>query len=260
MIKRALVLGGGGLLGAYGAGVCSVLSEHLSQDYFNNLYASSVGVYTGTFYIAGESKIIENTWRNHVDGTKLVNIFNVLKGKSLLNLEYLSEIFQNKTSRLNVNKVFKSKTKLTYTITDAKTKKVNYVHPKKDNIFTLMRASTAIPLIHNPIKINKKIYRDSCIPDYLLVNKAIKENDEVLFVSNFWQSNSSTFFFKLFSGLNKNSNNIREKIEKNYKVKILKPSKKPELKNILDTNKLRIIRTIKLGKKDAIEFLKKHNI
>ena len=95
MVKKALVTGSGGLMGAYDAGVLVILGRELGADYFDSIYASSVGVFISTFFKSGQSDTIENTWRNLVHSKQLVNFTNPLRGKQVLDLEYLAEIFQD---------------------------------------------------------------------------------------------------------------------------------------------------------------------
>lgn len=65
MKKRILILGTGGLAGAYSAGFMAELGRKLGPNYFDEIYAYSVGSYIGTFYISKQPNTIENTWRKH---------------------------------------------------------------------------------------------------------------------------------------------------------------------------------------------------
>jgi predicted patatin/cPLA2 family phospholipase len=102
--RRLLFLDGGGLNGAYSAGVIFVLGKYLPKDYFNAIYMSSVGVYAGTFFASGQFDTIENTWRNLVSGKQLINFLNPFIGKEILKLDYLTEIYRNQQSWLDQKK------------------------------------------------------------------------------------------------------------------------------------------------------------
>ena len=92
---RALVLGVGGLRGAYDAGVAAALCQTLGHTYFDAIYMSSVGVFAGTFFAANQPDVMEHAWRNYVSGKQLVNYANPLRGRNILNTEYLIDIFKN---------------------------------------------------------------------------------------------------------------------------------------------------------------------
>ncbi|HUX35429.1 MAG TPA: patatin-like phospholipase family protein, partial [Candidatus Paceibacterota bacterium] len=89
MKKKALILRGGTMKGAFAAGAIKFLYEKLGPDYFDVIYSNSAGVFEQAFYAAKEPHIMENIWRNDVCGNKLINFFNIFKNKPILNLDYL---------------------------------------------------------------------------------------------------------------------------------------------------------------------------
>ena len=93
--KRALILGSGGLAGAYSAGFASELCKKLGNEYFDSIYCYSVGSTIGTFFVANQPDVIENTWRKYVSGKQLIKPLNFLKGKPTLDLDYLISLFNN---------------------------------------------------------------------------------------------------------------------------------------------------------------------
>lgn len=103
--RRALAVGGGGTCGSTIAGILYTFGKELGPDFFDAVYACSVGVYPSTFYIANQPTTINNTWRELVDGTKLVNPFNILIGRPVLKLEYLTRIFKSGISWLDTKAV-----------------------------------------------------------------------------------------------------------------------------------------------------------
>lgn len=172
---KALVIGIGGLRGAYDAGVVATLCRELGSHYFDAIYMSSVGVFAGTFYAANQPDVIENTWRNYVSGSQLVNYLNPLRGKNVLDTEYLTEIFQNDKSLLDVDAALNSDTGLWYVLENLETTKSEYIQPNRSNIFDLMRAATAVPLVHKPVELNGIEYIDAGLVDPLPIEKAISD-------------------------------------------------------------------------------------
>jgi len=183
--KRALIVGTGGLRGAYGAGVVAELCRKLGPYYFDSLYASSVGTYAATFFVANQPGVIEDVWRNHVDGRKLIDYTNIFKNRAVLQLGYLARIFQNGLHCLDVNAVMHSRASLFYTLTEYATGKTAFITPQKNMIFDMMSASAAMPLLHPPKIINGMGYVDGSLSDPLPFLKALADgHDEVVVVYN----------------------------------------------------------------------------
>lgn len=274
--RRALILDGGGLKGAYSAGVLATLSRNLPKDYFDAIYMSSVGSYLGSFFASNQPDTIENTCRKLISGNQLANFFNLFLGKRILNLEYLTKISKDKESLLDIEEIFKGKTKLTFVVTNYKTGEPAYLNPTKKNIFKLMEASCALPLVHGPVLINKTPYFDGGLSDPIPFKKAIEDGyEEVLIVLNRSRKHKATFGFKLriklfFLYLPKKmrklvysqdtrKRNLEASLRESENVRLIIPQK-DILKSIADTNKKRINQTIDLGIKDASRFLKKKKL
>ena len=180
--SRALVVGGGGIHGAFFAGFVSTLGRNLPHDFFDAIYAVSVGVYEATFFASGQPDTIEETWREHVDGLKLINPFNILRGQPILKLEYLTEIFQNEISRLDTQAVLQNTTP-TYALTDLETGETVYKKPTThEEIFKFMEASSALP-IRPPIEIGGREYVDGTLSvGGFPIKKALADGHEEILV------------------------------------------------------------------------------
>ncbi len=266
----ALVLGDGGLAGAISAGFMAEICRNIGVEHFSTIYGYSVGVYPATYGIANQPDIIENTWRNHVNGIKLINPFNLFTFglRPILKLEYLKKIFQNQVALLDVKKVFNSKTKTKYALIDYNSDKVYFQSPERTNIFKLMNAACALPIVHGPIRIKKKKYLDPSFVsgEFPGIKEIIEKHDKVVIVINFPKDYNLTWFRKLsertifrvaalfypknlqeiFNKRNKMEFENKKFIENNTKVLIYRPNKLP-LKSAIDTNKKRINESFEIG-------------
>ncbi len=273
MVKKALVTGSGGLMGAYDAGVLVILGRELGADYFDSIYASSVGVFISTFFKSGQSDTIENTWRNLVHSKQLVNFTNPLRGKQVLDLEYLAEIFQDERSLLNLRAVMSSRTKLTYVLTEDPSGKTRYFQPEERNLFDAMRASAALPLVHSAVRVDGQLYRDGGLIDKLPIKKALEErNDELIVVYNKPEGFSYGLkesritkilsltlpkeISKLVRHRDSQNKELDRIIKQNRRVKVIRPTIPLPLTSVIDTDKERINASIDLGIRDAEEFLR----
>lgn len=271
--KRALVIGRGGSLGAYSAGVLTTLCRNLGPAYFDAVYASSIGVFIAAYFVANQPDIIEIILKNFSDGTKVVNFMNPLKRKEILNIDYYLELFKNKKLALNLQNVFNSTTKLYYTLTSYPSGQKKYCSPNEKNIFDLMKASGALPFAHKPVKIGHHYYIDGGLADPLPVAKASNDGfKKIVAVSNY----PAEFNFqekpkiskkimaalspKAIGALILNYSLKLHSIEswlKNTDIIVIRPLKQLPLHSILDTNKERLAETFDLGMQDGYAAIKK---
>lgn len=271
-MKRALVTGIGGLRGAYDAGVLATLCRELSSEYFNAHYTCSVGVFASTFFIANQPDIIENTWRNHIDGKKLINFRNIFSDREILDLEYLINLFQTDISKLDLERVLTSPVSLTCVLTHFDSGNPIYHNPKRNNLFESMKASSALPPLHSPVEVGGVRFIDGGLSDPLPVNKALQEGcDDILVVYNKIHGFYTEMWFELLQRLmrlkyppqiarlirkyHEHLKQLEEELEHNPRIRIIRPSNKLPLKSVIDTDKERINHTLDIGIEDAKRFL-----
>lgn len=274
--KRSLIIGPGGLRGAYDAGVAAELCRQLGPEYFNDLYGCSGGAYAITFFVANQHDVIENVWRNYVDGRKFVHLLKPLNGRHILDLEYLGNLFRDGEMSLNVESVFQSSARLTYVLTDQRTGGPVYVRPTQANVFDLMQASSAMPFVHPSMVIAGSTYIDGVLSDPLPFTKALADgHGEVIVIYNkpqgFFVSDMYDTFSKMFASwlpghtahllkkLKTHFQEIEQQLENQKELKIIRPKIQLPLKSILDTNKARLNACVDMGIADAKEFLKTYN-
>ncbi len=197
--KRALVVGSGGLYGAYDAGVLVELCKALGPGYFDAVYACSVGAVTAPFFITEQLETIEQTWCTVAFG-KLIQYHNQLKRKKILNLDHLIGLFSEGRSLLDLEKLFASRMKLVFVLTEYKTGKAVYTTPSRENFFEYMRASAAIPILHGPVEIDGIKYVDGGLSDQLPALKALQDGyEEIVVISN----RPSAYYAQSLTGLSK---------------------------------------------------------
>ena len=270
---KALILCVGGLRGAYDAGVAAALCQKLGNKYFDAIYMSSVGVYAGTFYAANQPDIIENTWRNYVCGNQFVNFLNPIKGRNILDIEYLIDIFKTEKSYLDIDEIINSGVKLNYVVENLRTGKVEYLQPTKENVFELLRAGSAVPIIHGPVKLNNEMYIDGALVDPLPVKKAIEDGYKEIVVVynkpkgfrlgiinkfNLWIL--SIFMPPLIGKQTRALGNLLQSVEKtiaeNKDILIIRPDLKVDF-SILNTNKKVINKIFDAGLSDGYKAAEK---
>ncbi len=229
--------------GAFIVGALQTFYEKLGPSYFDAIFATSVGVFEQAFFASGQIFFMENTWREYVHGFQLINPFNPLRGRAILDLDYLVELFQSDRSRLDVEAMKASNLDLFTFITDAVTKEPVCINLKEHNVFEIMKATCALPVIYpKKIYIDGRRYVDSWLAPQqkfkATLVKALEGYDEVIGIVNY--------------------QNHDKELDRMLGC-VLRPSHMP-LKGVLDTHQDRIIATIEQGKKDALEFINKYGL
>ncbi len=269
---RALVIGVGGLRGAYDAGVAATLCRNLGSQYFDAIYMSSVGVFAGTFYAANQPDVMENTWRNYVHGRQLINFLNPFRQRNILDTEYLIDIFRGSTSYLDVDRALASQVALSYSAEHYPTGNLVYLQPDRERIFDMMRAATALPFLHAPVKMGSETYIDAGFVDPLPFQKALADgHTDITVIYNkspgFYVGRGYQLFGTLFSllltptigaqarALNSKYKTIERSLADTKHIRIIRPSI-PITMSITNTNQKNLHQLFDLGVHDAKEYLR----
>jgi predicted patatin/cPLA2 family phospholipase len=173
-VKTALVVEGGGLRGAFPAGVLQVLLARFGADAFDGVFAVSSGVFASTFFIADQGAEMEAIWRDRVCGHQLVDHRNWFMGKPVLRLDYLIDLFKG-AAKLDLDRVMNSRPFLEYVLSDHDTGRPVYFDAKRHEIFDLMKASSALPHVYPlPVRIAGGNFFDGGQSDPIPVQRAIE--------------------------------------------------------------------------------------
>ena len=162
---------------------------------------------------------------------------------------------------LDVKAVFESKARLTYVVTDFESGDPVYMQPSRENIFELMKASTAVPFVYKPVRIDGRTYLDGALSDDLPIERAQQEGfDRLVVVTNkpkgdrisgfapFSQLISPFLSLPVRRLLKKDRERVRndggEELES---VLVIRPDKSLSLRSALDSNKHRLNETVQMG-------------
>lgn len=261
MAGTALILGPGGLYGGYGAGVASVLGRHIKFDRF---YGCSVGVFASTFSATEQFDVMLEVWRNHVHSKLLINFKNVVRGRNILDLEYLVGLFQKEPFLLDLKRLDQERSRLVHVLTEVKTGNAKYRHPSSHDVFNSMTASSAVPHIHPVVEIDGICYRDGALSNPYPIQRALADGfNRIIVVTNFpvFYRSKLLYFSKLARKVHKKS--IEEimsilDLAEQHDIRLLRPEYSV-IRNEVDTHKERINQTIDIGIEDAERFLESWN-
>lgn len=173
MGKIALVLEGGGMRGAYTAGVIDCLIKNNIE--VDVCYGVSAGAINACSYISkqyGRSFAI----LTHDPKGKMGSLKKLFKTGNYLDNDFLYDILPNEVYPLDKKTFDKSKTKFYAVLTNVETGEAEYPLIKdmdKDNI--LIRASASLPIVSRFVPIDNNWYLDGGLVDSIPVKKAFDD-------------------------------------------------------------------------------------
>ena len=173
--KIGLVLGGGGGKGAYQIGVWRALKEYKIDKYINYISATSIGSLNSLLFLTGDLENAIEVWGNVTREVALTKkrFRDVFAKKSLYSRQGFIDLADK---NVDFDKVSNSRVK-TFVIATPVSKKMENAPScfclngkSKDEIVNIVLASSAIPVVFEPVTINGVKYRDG----YMVDNNPVK--------------------------------------------------------------------------------------
>lgn len=169
-----LVLAGGGGKGAYQIGAFRALREKGVDDYITAVSGVSVGALNLVLFAYNDQKMAEDVWKN-ISPKQFLEVDPELIDfkEGLMSRDGLTEILDN---YIDMEIIRKNERRLYVTLTEvdaqgkaqsglAKYFSLNYQGDKR--IRDLLLASSALPIIYEPVEIDGKLYKDGGLKDNL---------------------------------------------------------------------------------------------
>ena len=159
----ALTVEGGGLRGAFSAGVLSVLAKHplLPQAVF----ATSSGAPSAAYYCTGQIEVAARIWREKTGPDGFASLKNLLTFRPIMDIDKLVSYFRYEYP-LNVARLENSPSKLYVSVTRSDNGKAEYHRAESHNTFPLLTATMALPFAFgDTVKLGKYRYVDGGVAD-----------------------------------------------------------------------------------------------
>jgi predicted patatin/cPLA2 family phospholipase len=170
---RVLVLEGGGMRGAYSAGVLEAFSEAPSLR-FDRVVACSAGACVAASYLAGQPRRNRQVYLDYLAGAKLVRYRRLLTGGSIMDIDYLAFEVTLRLCPLDIEALRRSETLLHIGVTDCETGESRYLTNRDDNIVTAIRATCSLPFFsRQEVSYQGRRYVDGGVADPVPVAEAI---------------------------------------------------------------------------------------
>jgi predicted patatin/cPLA2 family phospholipase len=145
----ALVIEGGGLRGAFSAGVAAELAASGLRA-FDDIVAVSSGAPTAAYLAAGQPEDAVAIWRGYTHGSQLIAPSNLSRGRPLMDIDRLIGVFQ-RVVPLDAQQLGRSPTRLWVGVTDCRTGEGCRVLATPSNVFELLRATMALPVANGRV-------------------------------------------------------------------------------------------------------------
>lgn len=182
-MKYGLILEGGGMRGAFTAGVLDVFAEEgISFD-----YACGVSAGAGTLcnYISGqEGRSIEAMLCPR--GSSYYGIREFLRSGKFLNLDKLYGKIIYEDPAFDFEAYFKNPTEVETVATNCETGKAEYLKDDKsiESFCSVAKATCSLPIISRPCEMNGKYYMDGSVSDPIPFERAFEKGcDRIIFLS-----------------------------------------------------------------------------
>lgn len=177
MYKNGLVLEGGGLRGVFTSGVLDAFMEN--DITFPYVIGVSAGSCNGASFIARNRHRMKNMTIKYASDERYMSFKSMLKNGEYLNSKWIFGELAYDMFPLNHENYESSGAVLCCVTTNAKTGKAEYFYPKtlREGCEEL-RASCALPIATQPVKLGKDLYYDGGIADSIPLKRAFEDGCE----------------------------------------------------------------------------------
>ncbi|MBM9578552.1 patatin-like phospholipase family protein [Leptospira sp. 201903070] len=169
--KRALLVEGGGMKGAFAGGALHSLHTILSPKYFDLVVAVSSGACSAAYYVTMPKPEPEKSlktlaiWYFELAGRKLISPFHPFQGKTFLDQEYLvDDLFGQKYPLPAENFEKFGLPEFRIAVSNLHTRSIEYVRATTTNIFDLLKAATSLPIAtRGRHRVDGNLYSDAAV-------------------------------------------------------------------------------------------------
>lgn len=182
MIKKGLVLEGGGMRGVFTAGVLDYfLDEKIS---FDDCFAVSAGACHACSYLANQRGRALAAAIDYLDDKRYCSFYSLITTGDLFGKDFVYYKIPNELYPIDNNAFMESGTKFYAVVTNCITGEAEYkrIEDLKKDI-EIIRASSSLPMLSKMVSINSVPYLDGGISDSIPLKEAIKQkNDKIVVV------------------------------------------------------------------------------
>lgn len=177
--KIGLIVEGGGMRGAYTSGVLEAFTTH--RIYFSYIIAVSAGANASCSYISNQPGRNNRIYTEWITDKRFIHFSNFFKEGSYFGMNFLFDELPNRLDPFDFENFKKSSGTFKVGATHCHTGDTVYFEPKKvlyeHQVNEMLRASSSLPLIAKPVKIEGEYYLDGGITDPIPIQKSIEDGN-----------------------------------------------------------------------------------
>lgn len=178
--KIGLVLEGGGMRGAYTSGVLAAfMDENIKFPY---VIGVSAGANNGANFVAEQRERNKKVFVDYVNHEDYSGFKHWVAGRSFFNMDFLFDTLPNDLVPFDYETFSKSSTTFKVCVTECMTGQPVYFEKSQfdggEFMRDVLRASSSLPIISQPVRINGKLYFDGGITDSIPLEKSIEDGNK----------------------------------------------------------------------------------
>lgn len=175
-----LVLEGGGMRGAFTAGVLEVL---MREDInFKYVIGVSAGALTAMSYLSGQKRRNYTTFVEYAPRSQYASFSNLAKTGNMFNFDYILGDVVDTLLPFDFDKFFAGNAEFVIGATHCETGRPTFFRKSqlktKEALLTALRASSSLPLISQTVEINGHDFLDGGIASPVPFEKSISDGNE----------------------------------------------------------------------------------
>ena len=174
MENVGLVLEGGGMRGAFTAGVLDFLME--KNVWLSDVYGVSAGACQGCNYLSGQIGRGLRIWTDYVDDKRYCSLQSLVRTGDLFGADMSYNLVPNLYDPFDYDAYIQKGGRFIAVVTNVETGKAEYLRVedmRRD--LHMIRASSALPLVSNIVEINGRRYMDGGIADSIPLKRSIQD-------------------------------------------------------------------------------------
>jgi predicted patatin/cPLA2 family phospholipase len=172
-----LVLAGGGMRGAFTAGVLTELAK--APLPWRAVVGSSAGAINGAFFVSGQVELMRRVWLEYLPTRRFLSKRRVLWGRPMMDVDQLVDEVIVRDYPLDVRAVTEGRVAFHLNATDVRTGECVVERPTAGNLLPWLRATAAIPIAyHRTVTIDGRELADGSLSAPLPWDLADDGSDE----------------------------------------------------------------------------------
>ncbi len=173
----ALVLEGGGLRGVYTSGVLRLFMD--KGIFFPYVIGVSMGACNAANYVSRQPERNRIVTIEYVKDRRYLSYRRLLKGGELFGMDFIFDTVPNSLVPFDYDTFRESKINCVTVVTNCATGEPLYFEKDElgDRYLPVLRASSCLPLIAKPVRVNGLVLMDGGLSDSVPIKKSIKDGN-----------------------------------------------------------------------------------